>query len=116
VSGDDNRISRIRERAYLLWERGHHGTATDHWLRAEQEIDAESVAVMTRKRSPAKSTSAAVAKPPAKAKAATPEPAKPNAAKPKPAKDKPLNVKPTKTKPAKPAKKKPAKKKTKSLE
>jgi hypothetical protein len=39
---DDDRLERIRERAYLLWERGHHGHETDHWLQAEREIDAES--------------------------------------------------------------------------
>jgi hypothetical protein len=39
---DDGRIERIRERAYLLWERGHHGDETEHWLKAEREIDAES--------------------------------------------------------------------------
>jgi hypothetical protein len=43
VKGDDDgRIERIRERAYLLWERGHHRHETEHWLQAEREIDAES--------------------------------------------------------------------------
>jgi hypothetical protein len=42
VKGDDDgRIERIRERAYLLWERGHHGHEIEHWLQAEREIDAE---------------------------------------------------------------------------
>jgi hypothetical protein len=45
VSGDDNdRIARIRERAYHLWERGTHGHEAEDWLAAEREIDAEAAA------------------------------------------------------------------------
>ncbi len=28
----------VAVRAYLLWEQGEPGDATDHWLRAEQEL------------------------------------------------------------------------------
>jgi len=52
VSGDDDRISRIRERAYHLWERDRHGHDVEHWLRAEREIDAESAT----KKTPARAT------------------------------------------------------------
>jgi len=42
VSGDDrDRIERIRERAYHLWERGRHVHEVEHWLQAEREIDTE---------------------------------------------------------------------------
>jgi hypothetical protein len=58
VKGDDDgRIERIRERAYLLWERGHHGHEIEHWLQAEREIDAEpapSAAPKTTKKKSAK--------------------------------------------------------------
>jgi hypothetical protein len=32
------RPDEIAVRAYLLWEHGEPGDATDHWLRAEQEL------------------------------------------------------------------------------
>ena len=28
----------VAVRAYLLWEQGEPGDATEHWLRAEQEL------------------------------------------------------------------------------
>jgi hypothetical protein len=41
VSGDESdRVERIRERAYHLWERAEHLHEVDHWLQAEREIDA----------------------------------------------------------------------------
>lgn len=39
----DNRVDRIRERAFELWQRegSPDGRAEDHWQQAEREIDAE---------------------------------------------------------------------------
>ena len=41
------REERIRERAYEIWRRegAEHGRHADHWLRAENEIDAEDKAL-----------------------------------------------------------------------
>lgn len=51
---------RIRERAYLLWERdgGAHGDDWNYWLMAEREImaEAESTAPSAPKRTPRKTT------------------------------------------------------------
>lgn len=36
----EERESRIRRRAYELWEEaGHRGSAEEHWFRAERELD-----------------------------------------------------------------------------
>jgi len=68
VKGDgDELIERIRERAYLLWKRGHHGHETEHWLQAEREIDAESAPSAKPKTAKKKS---------AKRKAKAPEPSR----------------------------------------
>lgn len=32
------RAEQVAERAYLLWEQGEPGDATEHWLRAEAEL------------------------------------------------------------------------------
>lgn len=39
----DDRFAKIRERAYLIWERENkpEGKHLEHWLCAEAEIDAE---------------------------------------------------------------------------
>ena len=40
---DDGREDRIRARAYELWQRdgSPDGRENDHWIEAEQEVDAE---------------------------------------------------------------------------
>jgi len=38
--GPSHQPGDVAVRAYLLWEQGEPGDATDHWLRAEQELAA----------------------------------------------------------------------------
>lgn len=78
-----DRLERIRERAYALWERagGGHGEDETHWRQASSEIDEEDAGAPRRKgarRSPAKAAvsaeapAAAPKRPGRKPKAAVP--------------------------------------------
>lgn len=51
-----DRHEKIQGRAYAMWEKmGYpHGADWDHWLRAEQEVDAELLKSFKPKKTPAK--------------------------------------------------------------
>jgi hypothetical protein len=53
-----DRLQRIRDRAYALWERagGGHGQDEAHWHQASSEVDAEDVASTSRKKIAANGT------------------------------------------------------------
>jgi hypothetical protein len=57
---DPDRESRIRKRAYEIWEReGRSGDPEDHWVRAEREIDAEASQTSVEDALPSDSVAAA---------------------------------------------------------
>ena len=51
---DQSTENRIRERAYEIWSDFVHGQADQHWLAAEREILAASMAALARKPAPQK--------------------------------------------------------------
>lgn len=69
-----DRESRVRERAYALWERDGkpHGRSVDYWLKAERELMPEPLSKGPQARKPAarKTVAKANGKAPAAVKAA----------------------------------------------
>jgi hypothetical protein len=71
-----NRTERIRERAYLLWERGDRSKDESHyWFQAEREIDTDGGVPKKRTRAAAPKAAPDAAKTPA-SKAAKSKPGK----------------------------------------